>query len=157
MVSRRWIFQLSRPSTLPSAAAKPPSSITVCALPSRLFEITPVDIFSALHSIAARRPAPPAPITRTSWLMVCSSDASRAIALPSVEVSNHAHRDEAHVNVGHHDPEQRSPRELRVALVEPRRLLPRAVGDRVLAARHAVLAAAEQVAQRVAPERVASD
>ena len=35
MVSAKWTFQLSRSSTLASAAAMPPSAITVCALPSR--------------------------------------------------------------------------------------------------------------------------
>ena len=34
MVSAKWTRQLSRSSTFPSAAAMPPSAITVCALPS---------------------------------------------------------------------------------------------------------------------------
>src|SRR5262245_1281094 len=157
IVSRKWTFQLSRASTLPIAAAMPPSAMTVCALPSRLLETTPVDSFCALHSIAARRPAPPAPMTRTSCSMVWSSDASRVMALPSIEVVDGAHRTQANVDVGDHDPDERGPRELHVALVEPGRLLPRAVAQRVLAARHAVLAAAEQVAQRVTAERVAGD
>ena len=33
MVSRKWTCQLSSGHTLPSAAAMPPSAITVCALP----------------------------------------------------------------------------------------------------------------------------
>src|SRR5688572_31128196 len=123
IVSRKWIFQLSRGSTLPIAAAMPPSAITVCALPSRLLLITPVDSFCALHSIAARRPAPPAPMTRTSCSIVWISDASSAMALPGVEVRDHAHRDQAHVDVGHHHPQQARPRELRVARVEPRHAL----------------------------------
>ena len=48
------------------AAAMPPSAMTVWALPRKLLEITPVLSFCALHSIAARRPAPPAPMTITS-------------------------------------------------------------------------------------------
>src|SRR5882672_5980312 len=106
MVSRKWTFQLSRGSTLPIAAAIPPSAITVCALPSRLFEITPVDSFCALHSIAARRPAPPAPTTSTSWSIVWMSFASRAIALPGVEIFDHAHRHQTNVEIGEHDREQ---------------------------------------------------
>ena len=34
IVSRKWTCQLSSGQTLPSAAAMPPSAITVCALPS---------------------------------------------------------------------------------------------------------------------------
>src|SRR5213596_1153005 len=45
MVSRKWTFQLSSGHTLPSAAAMPPSAITVCALPR-----------SDLHTIAVFAP-----------------------------------------------------------------------------------------------------
>jgi hypothetical protein len=48
----------------------PPSAITVCALPSRLFDSTAVFMPCALQPIAARKPAPPAPITTTSVSMV---------------------------------------------------------------------------------------
>src|SRR6476661_7168056 len=112
IVSRKWTFQLSRESTLPSAAAMPPSAMTVCALPSKLLEMTPVDSFCALHSIAARSPAPPAPMTSTSCSMVWISDASRVMALPGVEVSDHAHADQAYVEIGDHHPQERRPREL---------------------------------------------
>jgi general secretion pathway protein D len=61
------VFQATPPA---SAAAMPPSAITVCALPSRLLEMIPVFIPCALHSIAALRPAPPAPMTRTSCSIV---------------------------------------------------------------------------------------
>ena len=37
IVSAKWTFQLSRSSTLASAAAIPPSAITVCALPRQRF------------------------------------------------------------------------------------------------------------------------
>ena len=39
IVSAKWTFQLSRSSTLASAAAMPPSAITVCALPSSDLQI----------------------------------------------------------------------------------------------------------------------
>ena len=66
-VSVTWTFQSSRSSTLPIAAAMPPSAITVCALPSRDLQITPQEAPAAEASIAARRPAPPAPTTSTSY------------------------------------------------------------------------------------------
>ena len=49
-----------------SAAATPPSAMTVCALPSSDLQTRPTDIPAAAASIAARSPAPPAPMTRTS-------------------------------------------------------------------------------------------
>src|SRR5258706_8464704 len=78
--------------------------------------------------------------------------------LPGIEVVDIAVRDEADVDVRHHDREQAHPRELHVAAVEPARLLPRPERDaRLAAVRHAVLAAADEVAERVAAERVAGD
>ena len=41
MVSAKWTRQLSRSSTLPMAAAMPPSAITVWALPSSDLQTTP--------------------------------------------------------------------------------------------------------------------
>ena len=41
MVSAKWTCQLSRSSTLASAAAMPPSAMTVCALPSSDLQIEP--------------------------------------------------------------------------------------------------------------------
>src|SRR4249919_1789182 len=49
------------------AAAMPPSAITVCALPSKDLQIKPTETPLPAASIAARRPAPPAPMTRTSY------------------------------------------------------------------------------------------
>ena len=66
MVSAKWTFQLSRSSTLASAAAMPPSAMTVCALPSSDLQTSPTDTPAADASMAARSPAPPAPITMTS-------------------------------------------------------------------------------------------
>src|ERR1041385_777072 len=136
----------------------PPSAMTVCALPRRLLLITPVDSFSALHSMAARRPAPPAPMPSTSCSMVCNSDASRAMALPAVEVVDDVHRTETHVDVGHHDPDEAGPGELHVTRIEPARLLERAERDgRLATIAHAVLPTTDEVAERVAAKRVAGD
>ena len=66
IVSAKCTRQLSRSSTLPSAAAMPPSAMTVCALPSSDFVITATLAPSAEAAMAARRPAPPAPMTSTS-------------------------------------------------------------------------------------------
>ena len=66
IVSAKWTRQLSRSSTLPIAAATPPSAITVCALPSSDLQTTPTGTPRDAASIAARSPAPPAPMTSTS-------------------------------------------------------------------------------------------
>ena len=66
MVSRKCTCQLSFEFTLPIAAAQPPSAITVCALPNSDLEMIAVRLPCARASIAARRPAPPAPMTTTS-------------------------------------------------------------------------------------------
>src|SRR2546422_5861703 len=49
-----------------SAAAMPPSAMTVCAFPRRDLQTSPTVTPAADASIAARSPAPPAPITSTS-------------------------------------------------------------------------------------------
>ena len=59
IVSAKWTCQLSRSSTLASAAAMPPSAITVCALPSSDLQTIPTETPAAEASIAARSPAPP--------------------------------------------------------------------------------------------------
>jgi hypothetical protein len=53
-------------STLPSAAATPPSAITVCAFPSSDLHTSPTFTPADDAAIAARNPAPPAPMMRTS-------------------------------------------------------------------------------------------
>ncbi len=67
MVSRKCTIQLSREFTFPIAAAAPPSAITVCALPNSDLEMIAVFLPASRASIAARSPAPPAPITTTSY------------------------------------------------------------------------------------------
>ena len=59
-------LQLSLLLTLPMLAAMPPSAMTVCALPNRDLQMIAVRMPASRASIAARRPAPPAPITTTS-------------------------------------------------------------------------------------------
>ena len=66
MVSRKCTIQLSLLFTLPIAAAAPPSAITVCALPNSDLEMMAVFLPASRASIAARSPAPPAPMTTTS-------------------------------------------------------------------------------------------
>ena len=56
IVSRKWTCQLSSGQTLPSAAAMPPSAMTVCALPSSDLQISAVLAPWAEASMAARRP-----------------------------------------------------------------------------------------------------
>ena len=45
----------------------PPSAMTVCALPSSDLQTSPTVTPAADASMAARRPAPPAPMTSTSY------------------------------------------------------------------------------------------
>jgi hypothetical protein len=66
MVSRKCTCQLSWLFTLPMEAAMPPSAITVCALPNSDLQITATRRPASRAAIAARSPAPPAPMTRTS-------------------------------------------------------------------------------------------
>src|SRR5216110_672172 len=113
MVSEKWTFQLSRSSTLARAAAMPPSAITVWALPSSDLQTSPTDTPAADASMAARSPAPPAPITRTSCSWVSYSAMSE-----DPQVGNDAHRAEADVDVGETYAEQRQPRPFHVVFVE---------------------------------------
>ena len=66
IVSRKCTFQLSRASVVASAAATPPSAITVCAFPRSDLQTTATDTPCSAASMAARSPAPPAPTTSTS-------------------------------------------------------------------------------------------
>jgi len=52
--------------TLPIEAAQPPSAITVCALPNSDLLMMAVRLPCWRASMAARSPAPPAPMTMTS-------------------------------------------------------------------------------------------
>src|SRR5438876_11529832 len=95
MVSRKWTFQLSSGETLPSAAAMPPSAITVWALPRSDLQIKAVRAPAAEDSTAARRPAPPAPTTITSKSCVSNSAMSEEL-----RILERARRDQPDVQVG---------------------------------------------------------
>ena len=83
----RQLFRYLPPTSCPGSAPStrrprrrcraprrsPPSAITVCALPSSDLQTSAVRAPSADDSIAARMPAPPAPMTTTSWSCVSSS------------------------------------------------------------------------------------
>ena len=70
IVSRKCVRQSSDVSTLAITAAIPPSAITVWALPSSDLHTIPTRTPCPRASIAARRPAPPAPMISTScsWM-----------------------------------------------------------------------------------------
>src|SRR5262245_14181804 len=158
MVSRKWMRQLSFGATLPSAAAQPPSAITVCALPSSDLHTRPVDSPWLPHSIAARSPAPPAPITTTSCSKVWMSDRSAMCSTPRAEVVDVAHRHHTHVEVGEAHPDHAEPGEQHVAGVEPGHPFPDPVaGARRVIAGEAVELAADQVAERMTAEDVGGE
>src|SRR5258705_10790853 len=137
MVSLKWVSQPSCGSTLASAAATPHSAITVWALPSRDFVTSPPEHPNSATSIAARSPAPPAPITSTSCSWVwndsiassCSGGRLGAVwHCGHVEelcegdeqwIVDHAHRAHAHVEVGETDRQQAPPRPRHGVLVWP--------------------------------------
>ena len=66
MVSRKCTCQLSRLFTLPMEAAMPPSAITVWALPNSDLQMIAVRRPASRAAMAARSPAPPAPMMTTS-------------------------------------------------------------------------------------------
>ena len=153
MVSAKWTFQLSRSSTLASAAAMPPSAMTVCALPSSDLQTRPTDTPAADASMAARSPAPPAPMTRTSCSCVWYSGHLRQIlqSCPDRPSSTGGRR-------GRQKPtaEQAAPRPQHVPAVEAARRSRRPCW-RTGALRQLVETAADQVAERVAAEGVAAE
>src|SRR5881409_3402598 len=155
IVSRKCTCQLSSGQTLPMAAAMPPSAMTVCALPRSDLQTRPTDTPCAAASTAARRPAPPAPITRTSCSCVSYSDVAIAVLSLKdlVEVADDAHGHQADVEVGQPHAEQREPREGRMLLVQPGQEVPEAVARGRL--REHVDVAAAHVTAGVAGKRVA--
>src|SRR5438876_11206572 len=91
--------------------------MTVWALPNSDLEIMAVFLPASRDSIAARRPAPPAPITTTSY--VCRS--MWVITVPSVDeaqVGEPAGRQRHHVKVRQHQGAEGGPGELHVLGVE---------------------------------------
>src|SRR5882724_6159271 len=134
MVSRKWTIQLSLELTLPMEAAAPPSAMTVCALPNSDFEMIAVRLPASRASTAARRPAPPAPMTTTSyWCLVMSvidQDPSVADEAQVVEpAGGHGH----HVEVGDRERRERRPGQAHVVAVEAGDPAPQLVAHRVRA------------------------
>src|ERR1700761_46914 len=108
MVSRKCTCQLSLELALPIDAAQPPSAITVWALPNSDLQITATRKPCCRPSIAARRPAPPAPITSTSY--ACRSTSVIEFQLPNESEEPHVGdppgRHQPDVQVGQRDPHQ---------------------------------------------------
>src|SRR3712207_5769334 len=96
----------------------PPSAMTVCALPSSDLHTTAVRAPASQAAIAARRPAPPAPTTTTSYSCL-SSSISRAPSSEEPRVGERAGGEQQDVEVGEGDAEQRHPRVLHVVGVQP--------------------------------------
>src|SRR5215207_3336662 len=148
IVSWKCMRQSSSGATFPSEAAIPPSAITVCALPSSDLHTSAVRAPASEAAIAARRPAPPAPITRTSYSChdTAMSEEPRVVEDPR--------RGEPDVQVAEGDRAEADPRPLHVAAVEhgdaAPEPVPRASGG---GAGEAVEPAPDEVAERVASER----
>src|SRR6478672_6431094 len=134
IVSRKCTCQLSLLLTLPMLAAMPPSAMTVCALPNSDLQITATRIPASRAAIAARRPAPPAPMTRTSYAY-CSTSfdvVGSAMSVHQPQIGNNAGRHQRDVGVRDHEGPERRPGELHVTGVELRHLGPQPVARRVL-------------------------
>src|ERR671920_1504590 len=131
------------------AAAMPPSAMTVCALPSSDLQTRAVRAPRSLASMAARRPAPPAPMTTTSnsWVSCSAMDLEHQ---PRVAENTAGHQPHVDVGEGHED--QADPGQEHVAGVQGRHLAPHPVADRGLG--EAVQAAAAQVPAGVAAQGV---
>src|SRR5215204_2341740 len=149
MVSRKCTRQLSSGYTLPMAAAMPPSAMTVWALPSSDLQTRAVRAPRSWASMAARRPAPPAPMTTTSNSWVSCS----VMGLEhQPRVADHAGGDQPDVQVGQGHEHQADPGQQHVAGVEGRHLAPHPVADRGLG--EAVEPAPAKVPAGMARQRV---
>src|SRR5688572_8891338 len=161
MVSAKWTRQLSRSSTLPIAAAIPPSAMTVWALPRSDLVMTATLTPRAEASIAARRPAPPAPITRTSVSITgnCIVGVSRRPGLQArrrvsenPEIRPDPHGQHPDIQVREADPDQTGPRPLHVPPVQAAHTGVCALANRP--ARHDIERAAGEMAERVTTKSV---
>src|SRR3954453_21341450 len=153
----------------------PPSAITVCALPSSDLQTTATRAPASCAAIAARSPAPPAPITTTSY-SCCSRPvaAPESIRLPVIgcrepesgpgnavdmseepQVGDGTGGEQVDVEVGERDGEQRQPGVRRVPGVEARHEAPGPVPHRVL--REVPEPATHGVPAGVAGQRVQPD
>src|SRR5512142_3371023 len=114
------------------AAAAPPSAMTVCALPNSDLEMIAVFLPASRASIAARRPAPPAPITTTSYVWRSIVVIAQQPSVVEPEVGDPASADRHDVEVGHRHAGQRDEGEHVVTRVQLRDECPHPVPDRVL-------------------------
>src|SRR3954451_19658041 len=94
--------------------------MTVWALPSSDLHTTAVRAPSSRASMAARRPAPPAPTTTTSYWCFSISIISGTLRSEEAGIGEHAAGQQVDVEVGEGDAEQRDPGEGHVAGVQPR-------------------------------------
>src|SRR3990170_427130 len=147
----------------PRAAAMPPSAITVCALPSSDLQTRAVRAPWAEASMAARSPAPPAPMTITSNSCVSYSGIASSGQLtvcplevaPGVRVRDVPVRHQPDVHVREDDPDQAGPGPEAVVNVPQGDVVPDTLaGPCPGGAAKAVQAAADQVPDRVAGKRV---
>ena len=113
IVSAKWTFQLSRSSTLASAAAMPPSAITVCALPSSDLQTSPTDTPAADGFDG--RPQPRAAGADDEHVVFVGLVFRH---LQDPDVRPHAHRAEPDVQVTEADREQAAPGPQHVPPVE---------------------------------------
>src|SRR3954463_12407230 len=140
-------------------AAMPPSAMTVCALPSSDLQTTATFAPALCASMAARSPAPPAPMTTTSysWTSVVPEAPVGVVMSGDPDlVVDAVGADHPDVHVGERDTEQGDPGELHVAVVElghpgPEPVAHRVLGEVVEAAAHDVPAAV--AAQAVQPQQ----
>src|SRR5579883_2713923 len=104
IVSAKCTFQLSRSSTFASAAAMPPSAITVCALPSRDLVTTPTETPAAE---ASRPPADPPRLRQSPGHHIGASHTPPSED-PPVVPDAHGAQPDIDIREGH--PEETAPR-----------------------------------------------
>src|SRR5262249_27598714 len=137
IVSRKCVCHESSGETCVSAAATPPSAMTVCALPRSDLQTSPTSAPAAFASIAARSPAPPAPMTSTSCGRTSGSlDGTNAVNVTigwtlevDRRVGDDAEGEEPHVDVGERHGQEARPRPGHVVEVQPGQPLPHRVAD----------------------------
>src|ERR1041385_1976471 len=151
IVSWKCVCHESCASTFANAAAMPPSAITVCALPSNDLQTKAVRAPDADASMAARNPAPPAPITMMSCSCV-SYFSSKAIS-ENPHVAPDSHRTKPDVKIGEADSEQADPRPFHVSEIQNRDTAPKLeTRSRRRRAGETIEFTADEMTQRIAAE-----
>src|SRR5882757_1640851 len=108
--------------------------MTVWALPSKDLQTRPTSAPAAFASIAARSPAPPAPMTSTSCGRTCGFDGA-AVAVARVigrleadrGIGDDAQGEKPDVDVRERDREEARPGPRHVVAIQPGELLPEGV------------------------------